>query len=153
MKYQSKPVIVEAEQFVGGLKALKLRGVCAKPKCNMGGPHVHTIHNNQAVLLEVGDYILPEPDGVHFYPVKPDIFQAKYERIENAPLPNGYSICERSVMTVTFGFIDAFHRFENSAVAVCGQRYCGNVVLPREFTERPGLPFHCEKCEASLPPL
>jgi len=37
------------------------------------GPHVHTAHNNQAVELEDGDWIAPEPDGVHYYPIKPDI--------------------------------------------------------------------------------
>lgn len=44
-------------------------------------PHVHTIHNNQIVLIEVGDYIIPEPDGVHFYPCRPDIFEATYEPV------------------------------------------------------------------------
>lgn len=45
----------------------------------MSGPHLHTIHEGQKVSLEVGDWILPEPDGVHFYPCKPDIFAATYE--------------------------------------------------------------------------
>jgi hypothetical protein len=34
------------------------------------------------VLLEVGDYIIPEPDGEHYYPCKPDIFEKTYERVD-----------------------------------------------------------------------
>ena len=52
---------------------------CGEAECR---PHVHTIHQGQIVILERGDWILPEPDGVHFYPVKPDIFTATYEPYE-----------------------------------------------------------------------
>jgi hypothetical protein len=34
------------------------------------------------VILDVGDWIIPEPDGEHFYPVKPDIFEKTYEAVE-----------------------------------------------------------------------
>jgi hypothetical protein len=40
---------------------------------------VHTAHKNQLVILEDGDWIIPEKDGVHFYPCKPDVFAATYE--------------------------------------------------------------------------
>lgn len=46
-------------------------------------PHVHTSHGNQVVFLEPGDWIFPEPDGIHYYPVKPDIFNARYDILED----------------------------------------------------------------------
>jgi hypothetical protein len=44
-------------------------------------PHVHTIHAGQLVNLELGDFVIPEPDGEHFYPCKPDIFEKTYEAV------------------------------------------------------------------------
>lgn len=82
MKYRKKPVIIEAEQYRTGDQFP--RGVC-NDACldgNWRSPHVHTIHGNQSVLLEDGDWVIPEPDGVHFYPCKPDIFEATYEPVE-----------------------------------------------------------------------
>ena len=83
MKYRKKPVVIEAVQYTkyGGL----VKGMCNSQSCYTAGnqePHVHTIHNNQMVLLEVGDFIISEPDGEHFYPCKPDIFEATYEKAE-----------------------------------------------------------------------
>lgn len=48
--------------------------------------HLHTIHAGQTVLLEDGDYVMPEPDGKHFYTIKPDIFEATYEPVEKDAL-------------------------------------------------------------------
>jgi len=82
-KYRKKPVVIEAEQYVEYGKLVK--GMCNSRSCFTDvcdKPHVHTIHDNQIVLLEVGDYIIPEPDGVHYYPCKPDIFEATYEKLE-----------------------------------------------------------------------
>ena len=90
--FRKKPVLVEAEQFLGFEDPGDLgwpvgaKTFCVPPTshaCGMGRPHVHTIHGNQVVLLEEGDWILPEPDGEHFYPVKPDIFEATYERVSD----------------------------------------------------------------------
>lgn len=41
-------------------------------------PYVVTIHGQRCYIME-GDFIVPEPDGIHYYPVKPDIFAATYE--------------------------------------------------------------------------
>jgi len=82
-KYRKKPIVVEAEQYVKYGKLVK--GMCNSMSCFAEGnnkPHVHTIHNNQPVNLEVGDFIIPEPDGIHFYPCKPDIFEATYEEVK-----------------------------------------------------------------------
>lgn len=46
-----------------------------------GRCYIETMHAGQRVNLEKGDWILPEPDGVHFYPCKPDIFVATYEAV------------------------------------------------------------------------
>ncbi len=77
--YRRKPgQPVEAAQYNGKL----VMGMCNSQSCFVNGnqgPHVHTIHQNQVVNLEKGDWILPEPDGEHFYPVKPDIFDKTYE--------------------------------------------------------------------------
>ncbi len=83
MKYRKKPVIIDAVQYVKYGELVK--GMCNSRSCYASGnlePHVHTIHNNQIVNLEVGDYVIPEPDGEHFYPCKPDIFEATYEKVE-----------------------------------------------------------------------
>lgn len=45
------------------------------------GCFVTTVHEQKAYLAP-GDWILPEPDGVHFYPCKPDIFAKTYEMAE-----------------------------------------------------------------------
>ena len=89
-KYRKKPVVIEAEQYVSASRFCHgysqerkaVLGVCQSHNCLVAGlqPHVHTI-NDQIVILEVGDWIIPEPDGEHFYPCKPDIFEASYEEV------------------------------------------------------------------------
>jgi beta-galactosidase beta subunit len=82
-KYRKKPIIIEAEQYVEYGKLVK--GMCNSKHCFALGndqPHVHTIHNNQLVNLALGDFVIPEPDGVHYYPCNSDIFAATYEAID-----------------------------------------------------------------------
>lgn len=83
-KYRKKPVIIEAEQYTVYGKLIE--GMCNSNSCySMGttSPHVHTIHDNQIVVLEIGDWVIPEPDGIHFYPCKSDIFEQTYEVVED----------------------------------------------------------------------
>ncbi len=83
MKFRKKPVVIEAEQYTEYGKLVK--GMCNSRSCFKdvnNQPHVHTIHNNQIVNLEVGDFIISEPDGKHFYPCKPDIFKKTYEAVK-----------------------------------------------------------------------
>ena len=75
-KYRKKPVVVEAEQFTG--KGSDPLGVFRREEDL--SPYVVTIHD-QRCYLSPGDWILPEPDGVHYYPCKDSIFQATYERV------------------------------------------------------------------------
>ena len=83
MKFRKKPIIIEAEQY----KGLPVKGVCYCKEAlifSLNPPaHVHTIHDNQSVMLEIGDWIIPEADGIHFYPVKPDVFENSYDKIEH----------------------------------------------------------------------
>lgn len=71
--FRKKPVVVEANQFTH--PATPPYGVRTEED---GRAYVVTAHL-QKVYLEPGDWILPEPDGEHFYPVKPDIFAATYD--------------------------------------------------------------------------
>ncbi len=82
-KYRKKPVVIDAEQYKEYGKLVK--GMCNSQTCYTSGnnePHVHTIHKGQIVNLEVGDWIIPEPGGDHFYPCKPDIFKDTYDEVE-----------------------------------------------------------------------
>lgn len=77
MKYRKKPVVIEAEQF-DGKPCNDPVGVLRRPEDN--SPYVVTIHGQRCYVVP-GDWIIPEPDGVHFYPCKPDIFEATYEKV------------------------------------------------------------------------
>lgn len=86
-KYRKKPDsrTFEPVQFRGQMTVndLEAAGGCLCLEDGKGGEaHLHTIHAGQIVHLEEGDWIMPEPDGKHFYPIKPDIFEATYEQIE-----------------------------------------------------------------------
>lgn len=88
MKYRSKPVTIEAVQFDPlGVHRFELpQGVTATDV--VGGAdnyaycgfvfNVVTIHG-QHTEVKAGDWIITEPDGIHHYPCKPDIFAARYE--------------------------------------------------------------------------
>ncbi len=80
--FKKKPILIEAEQYTKYGRLVK--GMCNSKTCfsNVNkSPHVHTIHDNQTVNLEVGDWIIPEPDGVHFYPCKEDVFKDTYDSV------------------------------------------------------------------------
>lgn len=72
-KYRKKPVVVDAELFTGG----PTRGVQWTPD---GMPFVITIHL-EPTKVEPGDWIIEEPDGIHYYPCKSVIFEATYEAV------------------------------------------------------------------------
>lgn len=86
-QFRKKPIVIEAVQYTEYGKLVK--GMCNSRSCYTLGntePHVHTIHNNQVVNLEVGDFIIPEPDGEHYYPCKANIFHATYEPVKPEPV-------------------------------------------------------------------
>jgi hypothetical protein len=72
--YRKRPVVVQAVQFDGH----DLPGVfCDEDRVF----YVVTIHGQRAYLT-IGDWIITEPDGIHYYPCKPDIFHMTYEDAE-----------------------------------------------------------------------
>ena len=84
-EYIKKAVVIKAVQYVKYGEPVK--GMCESTSCYLSGllgcdePHVHTIHKGQVVVLEVGDWIIPEPDGEHYYPCKAGIFEQTYEKV------------------------------------------------------------------------
>lgn len=87
-KWRTKPQIKEAAQWFPGKIVPGVWGQPGQPRCpchRTGGdhelPHVTTIHGN-LVHIQPGDYIVAEPDGVHYYPCKPDIWERGHERLE-----------------------------------------------------------------------
>lgn len=111
-KFRKKPVIIEANVFQWGMEAGVMRYNERIPKdgyeypiemrsnihdgylrkydeeLNDKGfqdgqwkPYIITIHGQDTLVAE-GDWILPEPDGIHFYPVKDEVFQNTFELAE-----------------------------------------------------------------------
>jgi hypothetical protein len=89
-RFRKRPVVVQAEQWhpgaaVPGVLLSEAEDVPSRS----GGvaftipprPYVVTIHNQRAWLAP-GDWVITEPDGVHHYPCKPDVFAATYEPAE-----------------------------------------------------------------------
>lgn len=82
-RFRKRPLLIEAEQYLAdeGQRS-PVRGVCYCAGIRgewRGLAHVHTSHTHQVVGLASGDWIVAEPDGEHFYPIKPDIFTATYD--------------------------------------------------------------------------
>lgn len=88
MKYRKKPVVVEAEQFDGTAgSASRLAEWCGGEALTQIAGSMET----ECVVIETlegemraqpGDYIIQGIQG-EFYPCKPDIFEATYERVES----------------------------------------------------------------------
>lgn len=88
MKFQKKPAVIEAEQWWPGKI---VEGVCGGDRdklcgCTLIGglgdkPHVHTAHQGQIVLLEPGDWIVKEPNGDGYYPIKDEIMKKLYDEV------------------------------------------------------------------------
>ncbi|MDQ3919004.1 MAG: hypothetical protein M3348_11050 [Acidobacteriota bacterium] len=90
-KFRKKPVVIEAVQWWPNVDhpAVNYDNAYTVNDAFFGGerlvregPYVVTIHKEKAHLTP-GDWIIPEPDGLHFYPCKPDIFRATYEPVDD----------------------------------------------------------------------
>lgn len=75
-RFRKRPVIVTAWQYVG-VESLGQPGVFVDEEDRH---YVVTIHGQRAYLA-IGDWVIAEPDGLHFYPCKPAIFAATYEPV------------------------------------------------------------------------
>jgi len=85
IRVRKKPIEIEVEQFF--YDKPQIDGVFYPPtsddgKTYIGDAYVITAHD-QRVYLQNGDWVFPEPDGVHFYPCKDAIFKSAYEVIES----------------------------------------------------------------------
>jgi hypothetical protein len=78
--FRKRPVEFEAEQFWPDRQPLPFadRGACC---LGPDGWYVVTAHGQETKIV-AGDWIVPEPDGRGFYPVKPDIMEKFNEQIE-----------------------------------------------------------------------
>lgn len=77
MKYRRKVTEVECEQFTDPSKPP--HGVYE----DHGSPllfYVNTIHGDRTPI-RLGDWVMPELDGEHFYPCGPAVFAAQWEPV------------------------------------------------------------------------
>ena len=90
-RYRKRPVVIEAVQFDGATSSLSAierwmrGGEYVKPAIATRDirPMTMTIHTlEDPVTASPGDYIIKGVQG-EFYPCKPDIFEATYERVED----------------------------------------------------------------------
>lgn len=85
-KYRKKPVVIEAVQFKDDIKSLielstLMNGYVKVDYTDPNHPVVKISTLEGTLNAQVGDYIVRGING-EFYPVKPDIFEATYEPIE-----------------------------------------------------------------------
>ncbi len=76
MKFRSKPKIIDAEQFVDVNNT-----PCGVVRKMVGSFFVTTIQG-QDVPVNLGEWIVREPDGIHFYPIADEVFRKNYEGIK-----------------------------------------------------------------------
>ena len=84
-KFVKKPIVIEATQFFYDrpkVAGVFYPSVSDDGRTYIGDAFVITAHD-QRVYLQNGDWILPEPDGEHYYPCKPDIFEATYLPVQD----------------------------------------------------------------------
>ncbi|KKN07454.1 hypothetical protein LCGC14_1066800 [marine sediment metagenome] len=78
-KYRKKPVVIEAKQYTrNGLEAEQVAEWCDGQQTNTG-LIIHTLEGD--MMADYGDWIIKGIKG-EFYPCKPDIFDATYEKVE-----------------------------------------------------------------------
>ena len=76
-KFRKKPVVIEAEQYNGSNNPF------GAAKINKDGKsYIETMHEGQVVILEPGDWVIPDGKPGTFYPCKPDIFEKTYEPVQ-----------------------------------------------------------------------
>ncbi len=84
-KYRKKPVVIEAVQFTGD-NCIEVLGFIGSPHVDnrelhtTDHPVIHTLEGG--LTASSGDWIIKGVKG-EFYPCKPDIFAATYERVDD----------------------------------------------------------------------
>lgn len=85
MKFRKKPVIVEAMQFTGN-NCIEILHFMKCPDAN--NPELHTTDHpilntlEGRMVADPGDWVIRGVEG-EYYPCKPDIFEATYEKVES----------------------------------------------------------------------
>jgi hypothetical protein len=84
--FRKKPAEIRAIQFTGDnidaiWDAFGTAGIYGPTEMNPDYLILTTIHGDEAPCRP-GDWIIPEPQAGRFYPCKPDVFAATYDRIE-----------------------------------------------------------------------
>ena len=74
-KFRKKPIVIEAEEFLGQKHPAICR--CEMPK----NWHIHTLEGQMEI--KCNDWLIKGVAG-EFYPCHPDIFRATYESVEEA---------------------------------------------------------------------
>ena len=80
MKYRKKPVVIDAMQY-DGLNADAIDNFCGDQEILVGGNFtliIPTLEGN--MTADRYDWIIKGVQG-EFYPCKPDIFEATYEKV------------------------------------------------------------------------
>jgi hypothetical protein len=89
-RFRREPTFIDAEQWFPG-RAVAGVFVDDPARADPGNAwpvdqapptaprHFVVTAHRQRVYLEPGDWVIAEPDGVHHYPCKPDIFRAIYK--------------------------------------------------------------------------
>lgn len=83
MKFRKKPVVIEAIQFDGNnaLQVFEFTGDAAASSKHGSMSGLCIVTREGTMTASVGDWIIKGVKG-EFYPCKPDIFEATYERVE-----------------------------------------------------------------------
>lgn len=80
MQYRKKPVVIEAVLFTG-LNHDEIADFCAPNTVKVGGGYTLLIPTLEGEMTaSKGDFIIKGVKG-EFYPCKPDIFEATYEKV------------------------------------------------------------------------
>lgn len=105
MKFRSKYMEIEAEQFIIG-NPLPFGKNFKAVVCFDGERwYVETIHGQKAFLSD-GDWVIPERDGKpnQAYPCKPEVFEKRWEKIEDGfVMPKDFE--ERSWNIIKMGWL------------------------------------------------
>ena len=83
-KYRKKPVVIEAVQYSGDNRK-EIRAWCGDSVCvnltNISDDNLYIQTLEGEMTTNINDWIIKGIRG-EFYPCKPDIFEATYERVE-----------------------------------------------------------------------
>ncbi len=155
MKYIKKAIVVEAEQYTE--YGMLVKGMCNSQTCFSrvnNKPHVHTIHDDQTADLEVGDWIIPEEDGAHFYPIKPDTLKLTYDSVEDRELLD-QALIRTAVKQGMCQALEMYAWWQNGVQKVGDGHYTleeaqQQIMDEEESYDKPFIDLACLSCVTSI---